>query len=173
MSERKRFIRFVSKGLKRDTEQLISESTFIRERHDEVPHKVCNSYGTSPSRRCLFSCFRAWVAVSSMPGTTLDFSVCRQTVIDMLHSSDFHTGHYVYTWNSSLQPYVRHCTALHCTALHYRVLCFTVNELRKIKLYCEVRENTNEMQQLDVYYQHFLNMFRASLWPSSGEQDVC
>ena len=29
------------------------------------------------------------------------------------------------------------------------------------------------MQQLDVYYQHFLNMFRASLCPSSGEQDVC
>ena len=29
------------------------------------------------------------------------------------------------------------------------------------------------MQQLDVYYQYFLNMFRASLRPSSGEQDVC
>jgi len=29
------------------------------------------------------------------------------------------------------------------------------------------------MQQLDVYYQHFLNMFRASLCPSSGEQYVC
>ena len=29
------------------------------------------------------------------------------------------------------------------------------------------------MQQLDVYYQHFLNMFRASLCPSSGEQDLC
>jgi len=29
------------------------------------------------------------------------------------------------------------------------------------------------MQQLDVYYQHFINMFRASLCPSSGEQDVC
>jgi len=26
---------------------------------------------------------------------------------------------------------------------------------------CEVREKTNKMQQLDVYYQHFLNMFRA------------
>ena len=38
---------------------------------------------------------------------------------------------------------------------------------------CEVREKTNKMQQLDVYYQHFLNMFRASLCPSSGEQDVC
>jgi len=38
---------------------------------------------------------------------------------------------------------------------------------------CEVRENTNKMQQLDVYYQHFLSMFRASLCPSSGEQDVC
>jgi len=36
-----------------------------------------------------------------------------------------------------------------------------------------VREKTNKMQQLDVYYEHFLNMFRASLCPSSGEQDVC
>ena len=36
-----------------------------------------------------------------------------------------------------------------------------------------VREKTNKMQQLDVYYQHFLNMFRTSLCPSSGEQDVC
>ena len=38
---------------------------------------------------------------------------------------------------------------------------------------CEVKEKTNKMQQLDVYYQYFLNMFRASLCPSSGEQDVC
>jgi len=38
---------------------------------------------------------------------------------------------------------------------------------------CELREKTNKMQQLDVYYQHFLNMFRASLCPSSGDQDVC
>jgi len=37
----------------------------------------------------------------------------------------------------------------------------------------EVGEKTNKMQQLDVYYQHFLNMFRASLCPSSGDQDVC
>ena len=29
------------------------------------------------------------------------------------------------------------------------------------------------MQQLDVYYQYFLNMFRSSLCPSSGGQDVC
>jgi len=29
------------------------------------------------------------------------------------------------------------------------------------------------MQQLDIYYQHFLNMFRASLCPSLGEQDLC
>jgi len=29
------------------------------------------------------------------------------------------------------------------------------------------------MQQLDIYYQHFLNVFRASLCPSSGDQDVC
>ena len=40
-------------------------------------------------------------------------------------------------------------------------------------LNCEVREKTNKMQQLDVYYQHFLNMFWASLCPSSGDQDVC
>jgi len=38
---------------------------------------------------------------------------------------------------------------------------------------CEVREKTNEMQKLHVYFQQFLNMFRASLCPSSGEQDVC
>jgi len=34
---------------------------------------------------------------------------------------------------------------------------------------CEMREKTNKMQQLDVYFQHCLNMFRAS----SGEKDVC
>ena len=28
------------------------------------------------------------------------------------------------------------------------------------------------MQQLDVYYQYFLNMFRVSLCSSSGDQDV-
>jgi len=38
---------------------------------------------------------------------------------------------------------------------------------------CEEREKTNKMQQSDVYYQHCLNMFRTSLYPSSGEQDVC
>jgi len=35
-----------------------------------------------------------------------------------------------------------------------------------------VREKTNKMQPLDVYYQHFLNMFWTSLCPSSGEQDM-
>ena len=40
-----------------------------------------------------------------------------------------------------------------------------------MSVHCEVREKTNKMQQLDVYYQHFLNMFWASLCPSSGEQD--
>ena len=38
---------------------------------------------------------------------------------------------------------------------------------------CELlrdRDKTNKMQQSDVYYQHCLNMFRASLCPSSGEQ---
>ena len=40
-------------------------------------------------------------------------------------------------------------------------------------VYCDVREKTNKMQQLDVYFQQYLNMFRASLCPSSGEQDMC
>ena len=36
------------------------------------------------------------------------------------------------------------------------------------------REKTNKMQQSDVYCQHCLKMFRASLCPSSGEQKtVC
>jgi len=39
--------------------------------------------------------------------------------------------------------------------------------------FIEVREKTNKMQQLDVYFQQFLNMFRASLCPSSEEQIVC
>ena len=36
-----------------------------------------------------------------------------------------------------------------------------------------MREKTNKMEQLDVYYQHCINMFLASLCPSSGDQDVC
>jgi len=35
------------------------------------------------------------------------------------------------------------------------------------------REKTNKMQQSDIYYQHCLNMFRASLCPSSEEQRPC
>ena len=35
------------------------------------------------------------------------------------------------------------------------------------------REKPNKMQQSDVYHQHCLNMFRASLCPSSGEQRPC
>ena len=35
------------------------------------------------------------------------------------------------------------------------------------------REKNNKMQQSDVYYQHCLNMFRASISPSSGEQRLC
>ena len=31
---------------------------------------------------------------------------------------------------------------------------------------CEVREKTNKMHKLDVYYKYFLNLFRASLCPS-------
>ena len=45
--------------------------------------------------------------------------------------------------------------------------------LKNVLVNCEVREKTNKMQQLDVYFQQFLNMFRASLCPSSGEQDLC
>ena len=30
---------------------------------------------------------------------------------------------------------------------------------------CEVREKTNKKQQLDVYYQHFLNMFWGIIMP--------
>jgi len=53
--------------------------------------------------------------------------------------------------------------------------CLTLKNytVRSDCVYCEVREKTNKMQQLYVYYQHFLNMFRASLCPSSGDQDVC
>jgi hypothetical protein len=36
-----------------------------------------------------------------------------------------------------------------------------------------VREETISLQHLDVYFQQFLNMFRSSLCPSSGEQDLC
>jgi len=48
-------------------------------------------------------------------------------------------------------------------------------DLKAVKQFtvCEVREKTNTVQQLDVYYHHFLNMFRASLCLSSGDQDVC
>jgi len=35
------------------------------------------------------------------------------------------------------------------------------------------RETTNKIQQSDVCYQHCLNMFRASLCSSSGEQRPC
>ena len=35
------------------------------------------------------------------------------------------------------------------------------------------RKKTKKMQQLDIYYQHFLNLFRISLCPSSGDQTVC
>jgi len=50
-----------------------------------------------------------------------------------------------------------------------------LNYTKQYSSLCEVREKTNKMQQLDVYvyYQHFLNMFRASLCSSSGDQDVC
>ena len=40
---------------------------------------------------------------------------------------------------------------------------------REKRHFSEVREKTNNMQQLDVYFQQFLNMFRASLCPSSGD----
>jgi len=56
--------------------------------------------------------------------------------------------------------------------------CWTFTRFRFLwpcivsKLWRE-RERTNKMQQSDVYYQHCLNMFRASLYPSSGEQRPC
>jgi len=46
----------------------------------------------------------------------------------------------------------------------------TTNGLLSVK---REREKTNKMQQSGVYYQHCLNMFRASLCPSSGEQRPC
>ena len=46
MFKRKRFIRFVSKGLKRDTEQLISDSTFLWETWRIF---VCMILGISPA----------------------------------------------------------------------------------------------------------------------------
>jgi len=52
---------------------------------------------------------------------------------------------------------------------HVTQLCFTAYNFPN----CEVREKTNKMQQSDVYYQHFLNMFRTSLCPSLGEQGPC
>ena len=49
----------------------------------------------------------------------------------------------------------------------------TLGVLQRCQYY-EEREKTNKMQQSDVYYKNCLNMFRASLWPSSGEQrPVC
>jgi len=45
---------------------------------------------------------------------------------------------------------------------------------RKTERHIVKRERKpNKMQQSDVYYQHCLNMFRASLCPSSGEQRPC
>jgi len=35
----------------------------------------------------------------------------------------------------------------------------TVSE--SMQFNCEVREKTNKIQELDVYFQQFLNMFRA------------
>jgi len=43
----------------------------------------------------------------------------------------------------------------------------------KSLIFCEDREKTNKIQQSEVYYQHCLNMFRASLCPSSGEKRPC
>ena len=37
----------------------------------------------------------------------------------------------------------------------------------------KTERKNNKMQQSDVYYQHCLNMFRASLCPSSWEQRPC
>jgi hypothetical protein len=37
---------------------VTNESTLIQEGNAEVPHKVCNPYGTSSLRPCLFRSFR-------------------------------------------------------------------------------------------------------------------
>jgi len=64
---------------------------------------------------------------------------------------------------------------LHTSRTVKNILIIIGNIYRRLgtEKWTEVREKTNKMQQLDVYYQHFLNMFRASLCPSSGEQAVC
>ena len=95
-------------------------------RHEEVPHKVCNSHGISPSRPCLFRCF---------PDVGCRFNYARyndgflslQTVVDMLHSSVFNTEHFVLYTKFFITALRK---ALHCTAL-----CFAITELQQIKLY--------------------------------------
>jgi len=49
----------------------------------------------------------------------------------------------------------------------------TAASISNHKILKREREKTNKMQHSDVYYQHCLNMFRASLCPSSGEQRPC
>ena len=56
----------------------------------------------------------------------------------------------------------------------YRAVVFKLSGLRKqIPFVLYEERKTNRMQQLDVYYYFCLNMFRASLCPSSGEQRPC
>ena len=55
--------------------------------------------------------FRTSAAFSNMPVTTLDFSADRRssTCFILVY---FTEAILFYAWNSSLQPYVKHCTAL-------------------------------------------------------------
>jgi len=51
---------------------------------------------------------------------------------------------------------------------------YSQNKFEKlVHLLWRERERTNKMQKSDIYYQHCLNMFPASLCPSSGEQRPC
>jgi len=74
------------------------------------------------------------------------------------------------TSRSSFTNYIR---SVQDTSFDSHAACLRIRQGVRLWHCCEVREKTNKMQQLDIYYQHFLNMFRASLCPSSGEKDVC
>ena len=72
------------------------------------------------------------------------------------------------------KPFLRRLNLiLQLQGIHLPEMILKGKDDMKVGNNCEVIEKTNKMQQLDVYYQYFLNMFRASLCPSSGDQDVC
>jgi len=59
-----------------------------------------------------------------------------------------------------------------CSMLHLdKIVC--LHYCSCIMVHCEVAQKTNKMQHCDIYYEQFLNMFRASLFPSSEDQAVC